>query len=595
MQPPNRITLLLATVLLPCVLSAALGLWMLEQERELEEKRAVEEQVRRTSEFRQSLLASLERIKLQAVANRGKRSARSTAVVLVAVLRNGRLVLPWEEPDGRQQSSENLRKGEQEELGGGSLERAVAYYRAAIAARSGAAEEASARLLLARASQRMGRRLESRQQYEAVSATPTHIRDEHAIPIAFYALAALAQRGELERKLLSEVITAGLERDDISPAGWHLACDLVRSSESSAQAALIAKRIQEVDRAETLQAGFGDLLPLLRMQEGNWISIGDPEWLIGLIPPVGGLGTSAMVVSAEEVLTKLGVAASRDGVVEAIPGLRISLPSVPADTRTARRTFLAISVLIILLLTCSSGYLLWRGVQREASLTEVRSQFVASVSHELKTPLAAIRLHAEALSTGDNLGSDVQSEYLATIVAESERLSRLVDNVLEFGRIEQGKKMYHFRSTELTAVASGAARALARPMAELNFQMQILGSEDTLPVRADPDALQQAILNLLTNAMKYSGGSKEIRMEMRREDKNAVLHVIDHGIGIPEQERDRIFERYYRVQNAQVPGAGLGLTLAAHVVQAHGGTIAVTSHPGVGSTFSIRLPLEVEE
>src|SRR6185295_37889 len=110
------------------------------------------------------------------------------------------------------------------------------------------------------------------------------------------------------------------------------------------------------------------------------------------------------------------------------------------------------------------------------------------------------------------------SEYLATIVAESERLSRLVDNVLEFGRIEQGKKMYHFRSIELTAVVSGAARALARPMGELNFQMQILGSENTLPVRADPDALQQAVMNLLTNAMKYSGGSKEIRMEMRRED-----------------------------------------------------------------------------
>jgi signal transduction histidine kinase len=251
--------------------------------------------------------------------------------------------------------------------------------------------------------------------------------------------------------------------------------------------------------------------------------------------------------------------------------------------------------LLVLSITLFAAYLLWRDVRREVRLAEMRSQFVSSVSHELKTPLTAIRMFAETLGMGRATDTQTQSEYLETIVNETQRLTRLLNNVLDFSKIEQGKRIYRLEPTCLAEVVQAAARTLQYPLAQQGFQLRV-EIENGLPaVRVDADAIEQAILNLLTNAMKYSGESREIDLRLHLQGGRAVIAVRDKGIGIPRKEQSRIFEKFYRAptpENLHVPGTGLGLTLVEHIAKAHGGHVEVQSEPGKGSAFSIHLPLE---
>jgi len=242
-----------------------------------------------------------------------------------------------------------------------------------------------------------------------------------------------------------------------------------------------------------------------------------------------------------------------------------------------------------------AAYLLLRDVHREAETADMRSHFVASVSHELKTPLTSIRAHAETLLMGRADTAETTSEYLRAIVSESERLTRLVESVLDVSRIEQGRKTYRMQSTCLGEVVRSAAKAMEYPLSQLGFTLTI-SSDNTEPTfPADADALKQAILNLLGNAMKYSGGERRIEMRMGSASREAFVDIVDHGIGIPQEEQARIFEKFHRVQSAEtegIAGTGLGLALALHVVEAHNGRIDVVSTPGRGSTFSVRIPLQ---
>jgi signal transduction histidine kinase len=241
------------------------------------------------------------------------------------------------------------------------------------------------------------------------------------------------------------------------------------------------------------------------------------------------------------------------------------------------------------------GYLLLRDVNRDVRVAEVRSQFVASVSHELKTPLTAIRMFAETLAMGRSRDEQTRSEYLETIVNESERLARLVDNVLDFSKIEQGKKIYRCQPVRLEEVAGSAVRAMQFPLAQQGFHLKYSVEEDIPELQADPDAIQQAILNLLTNAMKYSGDSREIDLRIAARDGNAVIQVADRGLGLTPEERKRVFEKFYRApshESHSIAGTGLGLTLVAHIASGHGGRVEVESAPGEGSTFCILIPLK---
>jgi signal transduction histidine kinase len=272
----------------------------------------------------------------------------------------------------------------------------------------------------------------------------------------------------------------------------------------------------------------------------------------------------------------------------------------PLDAPTAAgwnlpQQFYMAALALALTVALLGGYLLWRDVRRELGMAELRGHFVSSVSHELRTPLTAIRMFAETLREGRLEREETREQYLDTIVSESERLSRLVDNVLDFSRIERGQKTYRFRPLSLGEVARAAARAVQYPLTSQGFRLTMEVDEEMPMARGDPDALEQAVLNLLTNAIKYSGDSREVGLRLRRLEGGAEIQVVDRGIGIPPEDQKRIFEKFYRApvrENELLPGTGLGLTLVEHVARAHGGSVAVESRPGEGSTFSIRIPLE---
>jgi two-component system phosphate regulon sensor histidine kinase PhoR len=260
-----------------------------------------------------------------------------------------------------------------------------------------------------------------------------------------------------------------------------------------------------------------------------------------------------------------------------------------------RFAFYGCAVFLALSVTLFCRYVVWQDYRRETELADLRSQFVAHVSHELRTPLTSIQMFAETLALGRVQDPEKQREYLDTIARESERLARLVDQVLAFSKIEQSRADYRLQSMALTPIVEAAARAVEPSLAQQGFTLRrsYCGSAPT--VRADADALEQAILNLLTNAMKYSSDSRDIELQLRQSGAEVFIDVLDRGIGVPVQFREKIFEKFFRAPMATgpaVPGVGLGLTLVAHVAAAHGGRVEVRNNQPKGSVFSLILPME---
>jgi two-component system phosphate regulon sensor histidine kinase PhoR len=263
----------------------------------------------------------------------------------------------------------------------------------------------------------------------------------------------------------------------------------------------------------------------------------------------------------------------------------------PATDRRRQRLFVA-AVVAGLTLTLLLGYVALRDVSRELRTAALRSTFVAGVTHELKTPLASIRLLAETLRWG-RARPEAAGDLLDTIVEEADRLGRLVDNVLSSSQIESGMRVYHPRMVSLSEAVRDALRRFDYVLKKEGFTVVKALDGDAAEVHADPEALGQALLNLLGNAVKYSGLSREIRVRVSREGGGARVSVEDDGIGMPPGEHARVFDSFYRAPETatHTAGAGLGLALVRHFAEAHGGHVHVTSQSGRGSAFSVWLPL----
>ncbi len=261
----------------------------------------------------------------------------------------------------------------------------------------------------------------------------------------------------------------------------------------------------------------------------------------------------------------------------------------------ARAGFAFNMTLAALLAVALLGGLLFafRAAGRAVELSEMKSDFVSNVSHELRTPIASIRTLGELLKLGRASPERIK-DYGAHIEAESQRLSRLIDKLLDLSRIESGRKEYRFVEGRLEDVVERAIASFEVRTREDGFSIRYRAPDRPLPALAmDPDAISQAVHNLLENAVKYSGDSRRIEVGLGVEDGWAVCSVRDWGIGIPPEERRRIFERFHRVGSAlvhDVKGAGLGLSIVQHVVQAHRGEARVESEPGRGTTVSLRFP-----
>jgi signal transduction histidine kinase len=236
-----------------------------------------------------------------------------------------------------------------------------------------------------------------------------------------------------------------------------------------------------------------------------------------------------------------------------------------------------------------------RVADRAVKLSAMKSDFVSNVSHELRTPVASIRVFGELLRTGRAPTADKVREYGEYIEAESRRLSRLIDNILDFSRIESGRKEYRFEDADLGAIVADVIRTFEVRLQPQGFRIVLSPPEAKLPlVRLDPDAIAQAFHNLLDNAVKYSGDSKEVIVHLAREGPAVTVAVQDFGVGIAPEEQRKVFERFHRVGTGlvhDVKGSGLGLSLVRHIVEAHGGSVEVTSKPGSGSIFTMRLPV----
>jgi signal transduction histidine kinase len=241
--------------------------------------------------------------------------------------------------------------------------------------------------------------------------------------------------------------------------------------------------------------------------------------------------------------------------------------------------------------------LVWTNVRRELRLSRLKSDFVANVSHELKTPLALIRLFAETLELGRVPNEEKKQQYHRIINKESRRLTQLINNILDFSRIEAGRKEYRLVRTDLAAVVRDVVDAYRFPIEHQGFTLDLAVAEDLPEMETDPEALSQALINLLNNAIKYSPDKKSIAVSVGREGDRVLVSVADRGIGIPKAEQKRIFEKFYRVESSLVhttKGSGLGLALVQHITEAHGGRVEIVSAPGEGSTFTLSLPLRSE-
>ncbi len=242
-------------------------------------------------------------------------------------------------------------------------------------------------------------------------------------------------------------------------------------------------------------------------------------------------------------------------------------------------------------------FLTYRNVSKEMALARLKSDFVSNVSHELRTPLSLIRLYAETLELGRLTSAEKHQEYYGIIRKESERLTALINNILDFSRIEAGRKEYDFRETDMRELVFNTLESYRYQIEQHGFTLEEKIGE-VPPLRVDREAMARSLVNLVNNALKYSQDRKYIAVKLYRENGSVKLEVIDHGIGIPSNEQHKIFEKFYRVGDPLVhntKGSGLGLSLVQHIAQAHGGDVAVDSAPGAGSKFTITLPLHPAE
>jgi signal transduction histidine kinase len=232
--------------------------------------------------------------------------------------------------------------------------------------------------------------------------------------------------------------------------------------------------------------------------------------------------------------------------------------------------------------------------RRLEELSNLKSYFISSVSHELRMPLTSIRMFAEMLRQQNAISPRHRREYLEIIEGESERLSRLIGNILDFAKIERGVKEYHFTPVRVDKIAKRAVLAMKYQMLQQKARLRTKVQPGLGPIMADADALEEAVLNLLSNALKYSTQRKDISLGVFLERGKMIIQVADAGIGIAESELPSIFDRFYRVRDErarQVGGAGLGLAVVKHIVEAHHGTVSVRSTVGQGTTFRIELPV----
>ncbi len=319
------------------------------------------------------------------------------------------------------------------------------------------------------------------------------------------------------------------------------------------------------------------------------------------VPPGG---VHAIVDDAGRLVHRVGDVELADG---ARPAIAISLspylphwqvasysPSGPPGLAPAR-TFLLLAGLLLAILVAailSGGALLARAAHQSARDARLKTTFVSNVSHELKTPLTSIRMYADLLHQDRVRDPEKRARYLRVIAEESERLTRLVNNVLDFSRLEQHRRTYRPEPVDLAAGLRAFADAHRLRIEGAGLALTVEAPTAPLTVRTDRDALEQALLNLVDNAIKYAAEGRELSLSLEGDGEGARLAICDRGPGVAARDRDRIFEKFYRADDsitARQPGAGLGLSIARGLLREQGDDLTFEPRPGGGSCFVMKL------
>ncbi|MBN2532083.1 MAG: HAMP domain-containing histidine kinase [Spirochaetales bacterium] len=285
-------------------------------------------------------------------------------------------------------------------------------------------------------------------------------------------------------------------------------------------------------------------------------------------------------------------------ISEILPRWEVAAYLTDPDIITSRARSIALVMWVLIFLFIISiitgGILILKSFYSEIILAQQKTTFVSNVSHELKTPLTSIRLFAEMLKEERLPDRDKQKKYLTLMVSETERLSRLINNVLDFSKIGRNKKQYHKEKTDIIHLCHTLMEDQRLRLEQQGFVIEFSASKDKVMVNADSGSLKQALLNLIANAEKYSALQKVITLELITTDGYIQINIKDRGIGIPVKYAKKIFREFFRVDDSltsRVRGSGLGLAIARKIITAHHGTIRYFPREGGGSIFQVTLPV----
>lgn len=275
--------------------------------------------------------------------------------------------------------------------------------------------------------------------------------------------------------------------------------------------------------------------------------------------------------------------------------LNAGLPpdEIAAAGFTQRRWLLIGGLALVGLFAAAATYFITRTVARELALARLQSDFVSAVSHEFRTPLTTIRQLTEMLKKRRVAQEAKREEYYDLLAHESERLLRLVEDLLDFRRMEADAVEFAFEPLDPAGLLRGVVADFQQEASAEGFQIELAANGDAPPIRGDRESLRRAVRNLLENAVKYSPDCRTVWVELTEQTKQVAIRVRDHGMGIPVSEQATVFDKFVRgraAKSSNVPGTGLGLAMVRQIARSHGGRVEVRSRPGEGSTFTLLLP-----
>ena len=392
----------------------------------------------------------------------------------------------------------------------------------------------------------------------------------------------------------------------ISLRQWERSAQLVARDQAREMATMAAEKIEMVlrdvpadviarlrragDQPEDLQAILAE--PAVRELLERTLGGLEAQSIAALLDPADRPVYAQQPLGAAE---RLASARLRAG----LPDWKIALyqPAGVSPYGAVRRQVMLFSgaLGVLLLVIIAGSVTTYRLMRRESEIARLKADFVANVSHDLKTPLSVIRMYGETLEMGRVTDAAQREAYYRVITRESERLSRLIDNVLDFSRIEGGRRTYERVPSPVEPLVRESLEPFAWQLAQGGFAVEVDVAPNLPDVTMDAAAVGQALSNLIDNAIKYSGDGKRLEITARLHEGALHLAVADDGIGIPPAEHARIFEKFYRVGRSETQGrrgSGVGLALVRHVAEAHGGRVNVESRPEQGSRFTLVLPVD---